>query len=339
MTGGVGDDWVRGDTNQDKYFGDVGRRHGQLRDRDPARARTRPRTASSVDLAGRHRPRRRLPGAAVAGVENVIGSLFEDSPRRRPARGYVRGLGGGDDCNGFVSATCRPPRSAPRRSSTSRTPTAPTRASWSSAAAARDNLTVNQTAGALAGHRARPRPGPGCTADGGGVTCARPGAEFGYILLWGGDGNDTLSVGSGIAPTTGVKGDGGPGDDVLNGGPAADVLFPGESGSDRLAGGAGDDALAGRPGGGDTLVGGPGNDNLATDDACAGHTYDGGPGGADVAGFAQAGEGAGVSATLGGIRRPPGRRRVLAHQDQRRSRCWRARATATSSAATAASTW
>ena len=102
----------------------------------------------------------------------------------------------------------------------------------------------------------------------------------------------------GIAPTTGVKGDGGPGTTSSTAAPPlmrssrrhrlrSPVRRPRRRRPRRAS-------RRRRP-----LVGGKGNDNLATDDACAGHTYDGGGGGADVAGFAQASEGAGVKATLG----------------------------------------
>ncbi len=294
LQAGAGNDWLRGDTNQDKYFGESGDDTASFATATPPGPLP---TVDGVDVS--------LPGGSsrgddaqerLSGVENLVGSIFADR-LTGAGGGSVRGLGGEDDCAGFSSATCPGALGSPPTAYVAN-PDSPDPGVVVYGGAGSDSVTVSESGGGLLISGAL-TPGPGCSAGGGGVVCPRPSYEFGYILLWGGDGNDTLTVGSGIAPTTGVKGDGGPGNDVLNGGPAADVLFPGASGSDRLVGGPGDDALAGRPGGGDTLVGGKGNDNLATDDACAGHTYDGGGGRADVAGFAQASEGAGVKATLG----------------------------------------
>ena len=79
-------------------------------------------------------------------------------------------------------------------------------------------------------------------------------------LLFGGDGNDTLTGGSGNDQLFGQAGNdtllGKGGDDLLFGGDGNDVLIGG-SGSHTLLGGAGDD----------TLIGGPGQ-----------HVLDGGPG-------------------------------------------------------------
>jgi Ca2+-binding RTX toxin-like protein len=119
------------------------------------------------------------------------------------------------------------------------------------------------------------------------------------VLIWGVGGDDVLSLGGGLAATTSVKLDGGPGSDRIMGGPNSDTLFAGESGSDNLSGGGGPDALVARGGGGDTLDGGADNDNLVSDNPCDGHLYIGGPGGADVAGFGHVTTG-GVEATLNG---------------------------------------
>ncbi len=304
MRGGSGDDWLRGDTNQDKYFGDAGSDTGSWATATP------PGPLPTVDgvavsVAG---------GSAqgddsqerISGIENVVGSIFGDQ-LTGAGGGSVRGLGGGDACEGFTTETCPMTVGAPPVIFIAN-PDSPDPGVVVYGGTGSDNFTITEGGGAINVVGTTAAAGEGCSGGGGTIVCAQPGAEFGYVLLWGGAGNDTLNVGGGIAVTTGVKGDGGPGDDLLNGGPAADVLFPGETGSDRLIGGPGDDALSGRPGGGDYLIGGPGNDNLATDDACAGHTYDGGPGGADVAGFAQASEGAGVDAKLGGtaVRRGAG---------------------------------
>ena len=100
--------------------------------------------------------------------------------------------------------------------------------------------------------------GPGCQSSGGGVSCTAPATGLGYVLIWGGSGNDSLSVSSAFSTGTFIKLDGGPGNDRLDGGPGSDTLWAGESGTDQLFGNAGDDSLNGRTGGGDLLAAGPG---------------------------------------------------------------------------------
>ena len=296
LQAGAGDDWIRGDTNQDKYYGDAGTDTISYATATPPGPRPG-QDGVTVDLSSGYALGDDSQEGTVSGVENVIGSAFEDSLTGNGA-GFVRGNGGGDSCAGFATTSCGAVGAAPVAFVADGD--GPDPGVMVIGGAGSDNLTISKTGSSIQVAGTAVGAGQGCVASGGGVSCATGGSEFGYILLWGSTGNDTLNVGGGLSATTGVKGDGGPGDDILTGGPAGDTLFPGESGSDRLIGGGGDDALAGRPGGGDLLVGGPGNDNLATDDACAGHTYVGGGGGADVAGFAQAGSGAGVRASLGG---------------------------------------
>lgn len=297
MRGGGGDDWLRGDTNQDKYFGDAGDDTASFATATPPGPHP---TRDGVDVdVGSGSARGDDSQERLAGIENVIGSIFEDRITG-VGGGYVRGMGGGDQCGGFASITC-PVSVGTAPVVYVANGDSPDPGVVLYGGSGNDDVIVSESGGSITVTGSPVQAGSGCTGGGGSVFCPSPGREFGYILLWGDGGDDELDVGSGIAVTTGVKGDGGPGDDVLEGGPAADVLFPGASGTDRLVGGRGDDALSGRPGGPDTLIGGQGNDNLATDDACAGHTYDGGRGGADVAGFAQAAEGAGVFARLGGL--------------------------------------
>ncbi|HKG37498.1 MAG TPA: calcium-binding protein [Conexibacter sp.] len=138
------------------------------------------------------------------------------------------------------------------------------------------------------------------------VDCSLSAAR--YVVLWGDAGNDTLST-AGDLSNEGhgtVDINGGPGNDTLTGHSSDDNLFTGEGGADTLTGNAGSDALIseGDPvgSGGDTLNAGEGNDQIVTDNACAGHTLNGGPGW-DIIGFARqttvGGIRAGISARLG----------------------------------------
>jgi RTX calcium-binding nonapeptide repeat (4 copies) len=76
------------------------------------------------------------------------------------------------------------------------------------------------------------------------------------IVEFGGNGNDTISLGNGALPPAQLFG--GNGNDVLTGGASADQLFGG-IGNDTLNGGDGDDILFGGAGD-DTVVGGKGTD-------------------------------------------------------------------------------
>jgi len=79
------------------------------------------------------------------------------------------------------------------------------------------------------------------------LVCQAP--LVGGFVVVAGPGDDTVSVASAVqVPTT------------LNGGPGNDVL-QGGSGADKLVGGTGDDVLSGK-GGNDAIYGGPGQDVL-----------------------------------------------------------------------------
>jgi Ca2+-binding RTX toxin-like protein len=76
------------------------------------------------------------------------------------------------------------------------------------------------------------------------------------IVAFGGNGDDTISLGNGALPAAQLFG--GNGNDVLTGGAGADQLFGG-NGNDTLNGGDGNDILFGGNGN-DTVVGGKGSD-------------------------------------------------------------------------------
>lgn len=296
LRGGTDSDWIRGDVNRDRYNGDSGNDTLSFATASPPGPHP---TRDGVDV--------HLGGGSsagddsqeqVAGIENVVGSPFPD--RITGPGASVKGGGGVDQCSGFASTECG------RGAQASGGPIAyiadgssPDPGLVIYGGPGSDSWTVSQGPGSLSISGSALDGGPGCT-DGSPVTCPLPAAELGYVLIWGADGNDTINVGGGFSVSTLTKGDGGPGDDVLNGGPGSDLLYPGESGADKLFGGPGDDLTVGRPGGGDLLSGGPGSDQLVSDSPCAGHVYDGGPGQSDIAGFGHVDSDAGVQATLGG---------------------------------------
>jgi Ca2+-binding RTX toxin-like protein len=296
LDGGDEADWIRGDTAEDTYNGGPGTDTLSFATATPPGPETGLDGVSvslpsslAADEDGRER---------TSGVENLVGSPFAD--KLTGTGGVVRGGGGPDACAGFAVTACGPGSQAgggPVAYLTDLDGPDPGLVLFGGAGD--DSWTVTG-GGSLRVTGSALAAGPGCQpTSGGGVSCTAPAAGLGYVLLWGGSGNDSLSVGSAFSPGTLIKIDGGPGNDRLDGGPGADTLWAGESGSDQLFGNGGDDSLMGRPGGGDLLAAGPGSDQLVSDDPCAGHHYDGGPGLADVAGFAYVIRG-GVIARLGG---------------------------------------
>jgi Ca2+-binding RTX toxin-like protein len=97
------------------------------------------------------------------------------------------------------------------------------------------------------------------------------------VHLFGGNGNDILTGGSGNDLLFGQAGN-----DVLNGGGGSDLLFGGDgndvmdggTGNDQLFGGAGDDRMIWNPGGGtDLFEGGDGNDTAEVNGGNGAETF------------------------------------------------------------------
>lgn len=153
--------------------------------------------------------------------------------------------------------------------------------------------------------------GGDCVAGNAGVFCPNPSPNISFITVWGDNGADTISIGSGMPAYTEISIDGGPDNDTINGGANDEIIFSGQTGRDILNGGAGNDALISEGFGGDVLNGGSGDDQLVTDDVCQGHDYNGGSG-QDIAGFGRYlrafTSGGRVKVQLGGTAIDPGRR-------------------------------
>src|SRR5262249_30341134 len=81
------------------------------------------------------------------------------------------------------------------------------------------------------------------------IDLSPPNRSLGFVLAYGGEGADTITVGEGFAPDTTIDVDGGPGNDTLNGGPGGDVLLGGDfPGADVINGNGGDAAGLGEGG-------------------------------------------------------------------------------------------
>ena len=89
-----------------------------------------------------------------------------------------------------------------------------------------------------------------------------PAGGIGRIVVYGGQGNDTLDLSAETAPATLIFG--GAGNDTIRGGPGIDNIA-GEEGDDTLDGAGGSDTVNGGPGA-DTIVGGADSDQLSCGD-------------------------------------------------------------------------
>jgi Ca2+-binding RTX toxin-like protein len=232
----------------------------------------------------------------ISGIENLIGSAFEDRLVGRGG-GFVRGILGSDSCSGFAFEDCDNSVQG-RGVAMISDPNSLDPGLIVMGGSGPDTLAVSRSGSAYRISGSPIDAGPGCgRVSGGDLVCSAP-RVLGYLLVWGGDRGDLLSA-RGLPAASLVKLDGGPGDDVLSGAGGSDLLYAGEGGSDLLLGRGGDDALISRPGGRDRLFGGRGNDQLVTNSPCGGHLHSGGPGKADVAGFGHTIAG-GVRARIGG---------------------------------------
>lgn len=140
-------------------------------------------------------------------------------------------------------------------------------------------------------------PGEGCAAVVAEVRCPIAG-EPDAVLVSGASGNDRLVLNGSVPASSGAILQGDAGSDFLRGGQGDDSLNGGAkdtaSRADVLSGGAGDDALAN----GGALLGGRGSDLLVAS-PCAGQRVEGGSG-IDSVSFARAYLGLGVQLRLGG---------------------------------------
>ncbi|MDP9188447.1 MAG: hypothetical protein M3O25_04280 [Actinomycetota bacterium] len=309
--GGAGADVLRGDFNRDFHWGDAGSDTVSYATSTPP-GPTPEVNGVVVDL----RSDRALedaqastvgeddPRELVEGIENVIGSNFDDE-LTGAGGGTARGLGGSETCSGFAGSDCdaAPLGAAVSLDAGGSDPGLLVRAGPGSES---ETFTLAATASAYTVTAASPiSPGAGCSSAGAArVSCPRPKAALGYATVWGGGGADQLAIGGGFPETTTVLMDGGEGSDLLTGSSGAEILLAGPGGADRIAAGAGDDALISGPGS-DVLQGGDGVDQLVTTHPCDGHDYSGGPGAGDIAGFGLT-ISAGIVAQIGGVAFQPG---------------------------------
>jgi Ca2+-binding RTX toxin-like protein len=323
MFGGPGNDLLRGGVNTDCYFGQGGENTASFATATPPGPN--PGTGGvRVDLDRPSRSKWCKPGSGVAagdgndpgnaevlkGIQFVVGSAFADEIQGRPGEGVDAGLGD-DSCAGFgegQSAGCGGGDEKPAGAfayvfePVTGAPPDPGLIVRGGEKASPQTITVSGagTGATVTAAGETLVTGPKCNGRG---TCSPATGSLGYVVVYGGDGADSVTIGEGLPPDTTVDVDGGPGNDDLNGSSLGEVLLGGDfPGADALDGNGGDDALISEGGdpaaGPDVLSGGPGDDQLAADYPCAGDSLSGGLGD-DVAGFAPSG--VGVRARMGGL--------------------------------------
>jgi Ca2+-binding RTX toxin-like protein len=338
MSGGDGDDWMRGGSNGDAVSGDGGTDTVSFADQTPMPSGIgilfNLANGAAVTPDGNE---------AVSGIENVLGTAFDDEIIGTGANNILDGNigadkltggGGGDTliggpdndgtdvCSGGqVQTRCDGTDPDPRSGQAivhlddrGPDPGLYVLGKQGASSGGADDLTVTAAGASFGvssgGATLVELPKDRCArVSNSEANCPAPATPLSFVTFWGDQGDDRLKLaGSYPAAMTTVL-DGGPGSDVLDGSPGDDLLLSGESGSDTLRGGGGSDALLAVGSGGDTLDGGPGNDQFVTSDVCQGHVYQGGPG-FDIAGFARYAWAPrnGVRATLGGIATDPARK-------------------------------
>jgi Ca2+-binding RTX toxin-like protein len=295
LSGESGNDWLRGDTQADTYDGGEGVDWASSAAATPPEGEGTDERGVTVNLAAGLMDGEDSP-EEIKGIENVLGSPFEDTLiGNLPLIGSrVVGLANrADSCQSFQAIECGTDPRAGSEPIVFVEPSVQDPGLILLGGAGADGWTVTLAGAKATIAAATPlAAGPGCTAAvPTTIECTLP-RPLGYLMGYGDGGDDTISVPS--APPLGatIALDGGRGNDQLQGSPVGDVLIAGGPGSevrpfqterDVLLGGEGDDALFSRPGG-DVLDAGPGSDQLAVDSPC-GHVLDGGPGPSDIAGF------------------------------------------------------
>jgi Ca2+-binding RTX toxin-like protein len=315
LRGEDGNDWLRGDTQPDRIEGGPGD--------DWVSYATLTMSSKAALIAGVG-PRGGHAGQAfghdefAGGLENLVGSPYLDVVGGTGLPGTLRGLGWViepdrpdwvDQCSGFATLECGQNGTGGAVPAVLFDTTPQDPGIHVIGGPASDAFEISRTQGGVRVSSKFPlAPAPGC--NGGGttvVTCSVP--PLGYVVAYGGDGNDSITVNADFGPATTVRVDGGGGSDVISGGPGDEILeagafeatYPNVRIPDTVLGGGGDDSLLAAINGPDTLRGGPGSDQLIALNACQGHILDGGPGGSDIAGFARnPGQAQGVKAKIGG---------------------------------------
>jgi Ca2+-binding RTX toxin-like protein len=299
LDGGVGSDYMRGDTGYNRIDGGPGSDTVSFATSTPYYSLAGA-TIGRLTSAGGGIVSRDRGDDSLAGIENVVGSVFADQffiqygSYFPPPFGVARGLGyqpvAGqpwirDHCVGFVTVQCDAGPEAHGMPLVLRDASGPDPGVSVIGGGGDDRISVTPLGdGVRIESGSATLAGPGCSSAAGGVVCSGP---LGYLSIYGYTGSDLIEMRGDLGRTTSVRLDGGEGSDFIRGGPADEMIEAGgSSGTERLhdvlLGGGGDDSLSSDVGDAVVFRGGPGADQLISG-ACG--LVDGGPGGPDVAGF------------------------------------------------------
>jgi Ca2+-binding RTX toxin-like protein len=303
LRGMTGDDWLRGDTGNNHYDGGPGNDTASFASDLSVRVRLNGPAFGYGEWSSLHE------------VENVVGTVGSDEITGWgvPSAGSVRGLGWAtgayqyrDACAGFSQVDCGQSLTGGDAPAVVADSTGPDPGVIVAGGVAAETIRTSSTSGGIQITDSSPiASAAGCIGSGTTtVTCPISGPP-GHVVVFGMGGDDTLVNESNFGPTTTVMLDGGGGADGVTGGPGNEILASGGgSGNigkgfppDQLDGAGGDDSLLGGAVVSSIMHGGPGSDQLVAAGACNGDLIDGGPGGSDIAGFAQSGS---VIAQIGG---------------------------------------
>lgn len=215
----------------------------------------------------------------LAGVQNVIGSSFDDIIKANPNQpGEIWGGLGNDEIVAYKGDKVHPGfqrRTGPEPVVNM----SPDGVLTVLGGAADDTLRIGRNAeGAYTVDSAQPLLGTGesCTMSGARAICHVP--ELLNILVHGGAGDDAITIDESVPADISTVLDGGAGRNVILGGNTADYIYTGHGGPSILDGRGGDDVLKTSDTSQTILRGGDGHDVLRSRYPCYGHQFIGGAG-------------------------------------------------------------
>lgn len=214
----------------------------------------------------------------LSGIQNVIGSSFDDIIRTDPRfPSEIWGGLGNNEITSHQHDTVHPGLRTgdPRRPSISLSPDGVLTVLGS---AGDDSISLGRrTDGVYTVSSAHPLQSvaEACSVTGGLAECRAP--DLLNVLVYGGAGNDAITVEDSMPADISTVLDGGNGNNVISGGPTSDYIYTGR-GNSVLDGGGGDDVIKVSDTHATVARGGPGHDVIRVLNPCLGHQVSGGPG-------------------------------------------------------------
>lgn len=211
-------------------------------------------------------------------IQNVIGSSFDDIIRTNPSRpSEVWGGLGNDEITAHRQDKVHPglQTASPRQPALSLSPDGVLTVMGS---ATDDSISIGQQSdGVYTVGSSLPlqTAGEACSVAGGQAVCNAP--ELLNVLVYGGGGNDAITVEDSMPAGVSTVLDGGNGNNVISGGKTSDYIYAG-SGNSILSGNGGDDVIKVSDTHPTVVRGGDGHDVIRVPNPCLGHQISGGKG-------------------------------------------------------------